>query len=324
MTALNFDYLIEKVRYAPFEKVPFRHIYIENFFEQSHFNKIIESVEVSSPSCKTDEDLIDALENKGFTPINFPGTTTNVSNYLEARKLGMSIGKSKLCEGVGVVMRQQKFQTEIIQALTSFLFGEEFNKVVAEKFGIKFEECRIDGGIQKYLDGYEISPHPDIRSKATTFMININPSAISENLNHHTHYCDLKPEYSYLHEFWENNQDIDRCWVPWNWTTTSKQQTKNNSIVLFAPSSFSMHAVKAEYNHLISQRTQLYGNLWFKNPVPARRVDWQSIDIRTRQISTDEHKKQKNIKLSIEDVIHLLRNIKKSNPEVAHKLKTIL
>ena len=44
-----------------------------------------------------------------------------------------------------------------------------------EKFGIEYQNCNIDGGIQKYLDGYELSPHPDIRLKAATFMVNINP-----------------------------------------------------------------------------------------------------------------------------------------------------
>ena len=39
-----------------------------------------------------------------------------------------------------------------------------------KKFNINTDSYRSDIGIQKFLDGYEISPHPDIRSKAITFM----------------------------------------------------------------------------------------------------------------------------------------------------------
>ena len=86
----------------------------------------------------------------------------------------------------------------------------------------------------------------------------------SEKLDHHTHYMKFKKAYSYIEEFWEGNPDVDRAWVPWDWATTVKQQFKNNSIVLFSPSNSTLHSVKANYDHLITQRTQLYGNLWFK------------------------------------------------------------
>ena len=54
------------------------------------------------------------------------------------------------------------------------------------------EQCSIDTGIQKYLDGYEISPHPDLRKKVLTFMININTSEQAFKESYHTHYLEFK------------------------------------------------------------------------------------------------------------------------------------
>ena len=54
--------------------------------------------------------------------------------------------------------------TPILKAIDEFLSSDDFNKAIAERFGIHFNERTVDGGIQKYLDGYEISPHPDMTS----------------------------------------------------------------------------------------------------------------------------------------------------------------
>ena len=94
-------------------------------------------------------------------------------------------------------------------------------------------------------------------------MVNINPSNNSESTEHHTHYLKFKRQYKYVQTFWEENKNKDRCWVPWNWCETVKKQTKNNSIVIFSPNDKTLHAVKADYDHLPYQRTQLYGNLWY-------------------------------------------------------------
>ena len=143
-------------------------------------------------------------------------------------------------------------KTEVLIALNNFLASKKFNTAIAQKFNINIDNCDIDGGIQKYLDGYEISPHPDIRRKAATFMVNINPHKASERYNHHTHYLKLKTEYNYVKEFWETSSKAERHWVPWDWCDTSFMQTKNNSIVLFSPSNDTMHGVKAVYDHLVS------------------------------------------------------------------------
>jgi hypothetical protein len=94
-------------------------------------------------------------------------------------------------------------------------------------------------------------------------MVNLNPDSRSETLQYHTHYMRLRDAYRYVQTYWESNQNKDRCWVPWDWCETRKIQSANNSIVIFSPSNDTIHGVKATYDHLASQRTQLYGNLWY-------------------------------------------------------------
>lgn len=77
-------------------------------------------------------------------------------------------------------------------------------------------------------------------------------------------YLTFKQEKWFVQEFWRHNKDYDRCWLPWEWCNTVKQQRRNNSIVIFSPSYDTLHAIKLNYDHLQTQRTQFYGNLWYK------------------------------------------------------------
>ena len=179
-----------------------------------------------------------------------------------------------------MVMRLKNARTPIIDNLKTFLSSEAFNKAIAVKFNIKLEDVTIDNGIQKYLDGYEISPHPDVRKKALTYMVNINPHPSSEQNDHHTHYLEFANRYKYVEEFWRENTQFDTCWVPWQWCRTIWEQRENNTMVIFSPAYNTLHGVKAYYDHLSAQRTQLYGNLWYKDPLLSLYMpDWESIDI---------------------------------------------
>jgi len=276
----DFGYLANKIIYSDFLEKPFKHIYIENFLEEKHFKAIIESNEIESPkNIKTDKKLINGLHDKGFLPINFPGSVNNSTEYLEWRKNKKNLKyKHSACEGFGFVLRLNKIETSIISSLNQYITSDEFNKVLAKKFQLKYNELTSDGGIQKYLDGYEISPHADTRRKALTFMVNINPSKESEMMSHHTMYMKLVKEREYIQKFWEGNPEIDREWLPWNWFTTEKIQNKNNSIVIFSPNNDTFHSVKANYNHLITQRTQLYGNLWYDKKY-YKSINWENLDL---------------------------------------------
>lgn len=261
----NFDYIIDKINSANFETEPFKHVYIEDFLSKEHFNHIINLEQINLPEFKSTKDLCNALLDKQYNPVSFPGCTTNINQYLEQYELKNKIKYKTpdLTEGVGISFRLTEYEDDLLQSLIDFLNSSLFLDTLKNKFN-KSGSVRVETAVQKYVDGYEISPHPDIRRKCLTYMVNINSSTVSEDLNYHTHYMKFKEAYNPVYNFWKNNDNIDRCWVPWDWAETKKIQNKNNSIVIFAPSYDTIHAVKAEYNHLKTQRTQFYGNLWYK------------------------------------------------------------
>jgi len=293
----DFNYLIDQINEAKFIEAPFQHIYLENFFSDSHFIEVINSKEIAILPSENDEALFLELKDAGYKIIHHPGCIIDKEKYIKWHKGEKKVKHHSACEGFGIALRLYSPQTQIMKELIEFLGSSDFNNCLAEKFGNNLNDCDIDGGIQKYLDGYEISPHPDLRRKAVTYMVNINPKKESESMNHHTHYLKFKSQYRYVQAFWEENELIDRCWVPWNWCETKFIQSRNNSIVLFQPTNDTLHAVKASYNHLNTQRTQLYGNLWFKENNVEGTFDWEDFDL---QLS---NKKNKNIRDKIPDPV---------------------
>lgn len=283
------EYLIEKIKGADFEKEPFEHIYIENFFSDEDFKKLISEPDILLPTVSSDGELMEVLASNGYKVISFPGCIVDVADYLKWHSgRSKKLMNNSACEGFGMTFRLTQSKSEFIQKIQVFLASQEFNSAIAEKFGIDFDQCNVDGGIHKYLDGYEISPHPDIRRKAATFMVNINPHIDSELLNYHTNYMLFNPNREYVQKFWEGNSGVDRCWVPWDWCKTVKEQRKNNSIVLFSPSNDTIHSVKADYDHLAGQRTQLYGNLWYKEMPDTKVLEWESLDLHSSSKRIDE------------------------------------
>jgi hypothetical protein len=274
---MELSYILEKINQAKFSNHPFKHVEIHNLFKEEDFKKIIQSQEVGIEAAKNDKDLFNKLFAKNYRIINFPGCTTDYKKYIKWHK-DKKRGDKKIhsaCEGYGVVLRLDNPKSPKINILKEFINSTEFIDCIAKKFNIKNSECDYDSGIQKYLDGYEISPHPDIRQKALTFMININPNPASSEENHHTSYLQFKPKKNYIKYFWKGNKNIDRCWVPWDWCETKTVQKQNNSLVIFSPDNDTIHAVKADYNHLLYQRTQLYGNLWFKESLTEGTPQWK-------------------------------------------------
>ncbi|WP_137181445.1 hypothetical protein [Roseomonas sp. AR75] len=267
----TFQYLLDKVRQAPFETEPFKHVYITDFFSRDDFARIVADPQIKLRPAKDDRDLVNTLHAAGYKEISFPGTTTDVETYLAwhnsgARQTGVN---NENCEGFGVTMRLKQPQPgSILADLDRFMRTRAFWSVLADKFGIDLDDVTPDSGIQKYLDGYEISPHPDIRRKALTFMININPAEDSENIEYHTHYMRFKPEHDHIRVKWRDETDKEREWVPWSNCETIRLQRPNNSIVIFHPTEETLHAVRANYDHLGTQRTQCYGNLWYSKPGP--------------------------------------------------------
>ena len=84
----------------------------------------------------------------------------------------------------------------------------------------------------------------------------------------------LNKNKSWITSLWKTEIQLERFWVPWHWAKTFKKQFRNNSIVIFAPSFDTIHAVKASYEHFGHQRTQIYGNLWYRDSDDLASVNW--------------------------------------------------
>jgi hypothetical protein len=278
---MSFAYLIERIRRAEMISDPFRHVYIGNFLNDDHFAEITRAKEIDISDLDSDNALFDRLFENGYKIIDFPGCITDWKEYVRwhADPAQGHDKNNSACEGFGVTLRLMNPGTPILRDLIAFLESGDFQAALAAKFDLDPDTVFYDCGLQKHLDGYEISPHPDIRKKAATYMVNINPRPDSEECNHHTHYLRLRDQRRYVQAFWEGNTDLDRCWVPWDWCDTVKTQPKNNSIVLFSPADDTMHAVKAKYDHLKGQRTQLYGNLWYRDAPHTRKPEWTDLDV---------------------------------------------
>lgn len=276
----NFSYLIQKIEGAKIIEYPFRHIYIENFFAEEDFKNIINSDSINTRDFNSNQQMFDSLFDHGYKTIDFPGCISDVDEYCSWHANKQTSKKmNSACESFGMTLRLMEPASNILIDLKNFIESIDFNKAISSKFDISLNSVYSDHGIQKYLDGYEISPHPDIRKKALTYMININPHSCSESLHHHTEYLTLKEEYKYIESFWSGNCKFERCWIPWDWAESKFIQNQNNSLVMFAPSNNSIHAIKALYNHLDSQRTQLYGNLWYENFQSLQNIEWEDLII---------------------------------------------
>jgi len=275
----NYDYLIEKINSQSVSKDPFDFVYCEDFFSGEHFAQIVNATQVNVPEFASTEAMCEQLQQiYNYSPVSFPGCTQDVDSYISwynERNDDYKTANKDLLEGVGIAFRLQSYSDTILQELVDFFNSDAWHACIKNKFG-KTAETRVETAIQKYVSGYEISPHPDIRRKCATYMININhPRA--EHLELHTHFMKFTKDKQHLYEYWENNLDVDRCWVPWSWADTTFKHTKNNSITMFAPNSRTMHAVKLDYDHLQFQRTQFYGNLWYTDSEKLPKATWQDL-----------------------------------------------
>lgn len=178
------------------ETFPFKHLEILDFLSSEHLAEILNTPEIKLPPAASDAALLDNLINLGYKPIPFPGTTRNIDEYLTWHANKGKHTNIETCEGIGMTLRLMERKSQILIELDEFFNSEEFLSCIANKFNLDRSATYPDNGLQKYLDGYEISPHPDIRKKALTYMLNVNPDPNSQLLSFHTHYMtfiDNKP-----------------------------------------------------------------------------------------------------------------------------------
>ena len=266
----RYSYLLDKINSSKLRKKPFEFIYIENFLSHNDLSFFLnhDSFNISGNSF---EEVSSKMSQRGWKPHPHPGTFKDLDSYKTWRKNKLrstqeitgDIKTNKLCEGSGMAFRLIAMN-EFASELRDLFLSQEFMDCIKNKFNLNEDfESKTDCGFQKYMSGYEISPHPDVREKALTWMLNLNIDDNSENESYHTHFMKFKSEKAYIYELWRNYPNIQRPWVPWSWCRTEFIQSKNNSITIFSPNSYTLHAIKAFYDDLKGQRTQLYGNIWY-------------------------------------------------------------
>ena len=264
---------LKKIVDAEFVNAPFKHLYIENFFDREDFDLLQQCKLNRLPPYDNTAALIDGLRSNHYNPIDFPGCVKDINQYISSYQSGMFDGRDPehetVVESYGMAFKQDVDNNPVarVRQLMSFMNSREFHVIVKHKFDLFGRPTRLSSTIQKYLSGYEISPHPDIRPKALTFLININPYDHMDQQDIHTHILQFKPEYKYVQHYWETHS-VERDWVPWSWCNTVKVASENNSLLMFSPSCDTLHAVKLNYDHLKWQRTQIYGNLWYDDNQP--------------------------------------------------------
>lgn len=274
----EFGYLLEKIKNSPFQTSPFKHLLMFDFLSQEHFQKIVNLEEIKRPTFSNTESLIEDLLDNGYKVHNFPGCTTSKEEYLKCYNSGKwPVSKGDM-EGFGLTLRLKEIDDQFLSRLMYFFNSELFSDTLKEKFGVNSKN-KVNTAVQKYLHAYEISPHPDERNKALTYLLNINTDPAAENDKIHTQLLKFKAERQYIYDFWRYNPTIERCWVPWNWCDAVIKTNINNSFIMFAPSDDTLHAVKLDYDHLKYQRTQIYGNLFYETSQVNKWVNYNEIDL---------------------------------------------
>ncbi len=264
----KFSYLLDRIEGAEILSEPFEHVEIKNFLRPEHLDVILNDDQVHFPPVPDVAALLSELEKRDYEIKRFPGCTEDINEYLEMLEGAAGSAALKTTEGRGVTFRISKYRTPLIHQLVTFLNGNEYRDAMMNKFG-KSGNTRILTEVQKNLTKYEISPHPDIRHKAMTYLLNINRDDGISDYGIHTHLLKFKEEKQHIYKFWDDNPELERCWVPWEWCDSEKTISDNNTLVLFPPNNHTLHAVKLEYPHLEFQRTQIYGNLWYTDTTRA-------------------------------------------------------
>lgn len=274
----DFKYLSEKILNAKFADSPFKHLLIEDFLSKDHLEQILNDRQIHWDETRNTEELISKLFQEKYAIQKFPGCITDVYEYIKRyNNNDFPTGrKGNPVESFGITFRLQKYDNTFIQELVNYLNGAEFKAALTTKFNIT-TETRIITAIQKNLSHYEISPHPDVREKALTYLLNINKDSEVDNDDVHTHLLKFKDKWKFIPEYWRTHLSKNRCWVPWDWCESEVVCNKNNSIVLFAPDIDTLHAVKMQYDHNRYQRTQLYGNLMGVNGIVPQ-MNWKELE----------------------------------------------
>lgn len=275
---MEFNYIIDKIKNAKIIHYPFPHLDIKQFLSKEHLQIIINEKQIHFEEKKNNDQVYKELVENGWKIQTFPGCSSDWNEYKKYIESGYKYSSNDPVENIGITFRLHNYKNKVINNLIEFMNSDIFHKSLKEKFNIH-EETTIISAIQKNLTGYEISPHPDTRQKCLTYLLNINNNSEIEKLDCNTHLLEFKNKYQYVQKYWEENPDINRCWVPWDWCNSVKKMSENNSMIIFHPDNnpATLHAIRLNYNHLKYQRTQIYGNLMYKYPPSSREANYKHL-----------------------------------------------
>jgi len=269
-----FEYILKKIESESFKKGPYKHLVINDFLSDDHLKEIIEHPQLTLTPKETTSDLIVELMSQGWEVIGNAGCRLNFNYYLKCLETNdWPKDSTGLLERFGLTFSLKRCESRTLSALSSFMNSDAFKECLNRKFNIE-TETNFETGVRKYLTGYEIPPHPDVRKKCLTYMLNINTHPEAEFQDIHTHVLKFKDEFEYIYKRWTDGLKTERCWVPWDWTITTNTMSINNQIIIFQPSHDTLHGVKLDYDHLKFQRTQLYGNFWYKDNIRYNPSNW--------------------------------------------------
>ena len=285
---INFSYIADKIRTAEFISDPFPHLEINDFLSDEHLDILLTDKQVHfHRELIDDDDLYRALLDNKYKIQKFPGCMSNWEMYkkmilnkdkFEGWQKHCVLPSYNVLESAGITFRltHRSVRNPAVRSLVRYMNEAEFHNVLKNKFEVT-KETKVISAIQKNLTGYEITPHPDIRQKCLTYLLNINRDDSIENEDVHTHLLKFKDAYKNVERYWDET-DYQRGWVPWDYCNTVKKIAKNNTAIIFAPASSppTLHAVKLDYDHKKFQRTQIYGNLNYTAPpkYPNPPIDW--------------------------------------------------
>lgn len=267
---MKFEYLLDKIKNAPIFLEPFPHLAIKDFLGETHLNLILNNCQIHFDTPTNFTHLINLLEERAYHLQSFPGCTTSIEAYIAKLK-----PKNETIENYGLCYRLELENIENIRItnIITFMNSQAFENAIKAKFQIIADTICFTA-IQKYLDRYEISPHPDIRVKCMTYLLSINsPQYTGQD----TILFSFKEQYEHVYTYWGKHEHLNRCWVPKDWCIREKMIQENNTLLLFPVSNYSLHGIKLDYNHLVAQRTQIYGNLMYKNPIKTKQIKYHEI-----------------------------------------------
>jgi hypothetical protein len=283
---MSLAYLIDRIEAASPKKKPFRHLQVKNFLKPHHFEEIINDERLVIKETTSDRELSEILKSKGYVPSWLPGSTSDVEQYLDNREnKKVNISKNPTCDTIGVAYRlttvRKGSQETLLDELLYILKSDDFWDMLIKKVKVKHSDYTRYVAYTKYLDGHEISPHTDSRHKPLTFLLNMNPPHLRLEKKNHTALMKLRKEYNYIIDYWKHNKNVDRCWLPWQWAKVYNYHSANNSLLVIPATNKSFHSIKLEYNHLIAQRSLIYGSIWNTKEKVYDCPLWQDLQIQS-------------------------------------------